>query len=32
MADDIAKLETNNTPDDENVSSLKFIEVFIHFF
>jgi len=31
MADDITKLGTNNTPDDENVSSSKFMEVLIHF-
>lgn len=32
MADNIAKVETNNSPDDEDVSSSKFIEVLVHFF
>lgn len=31
MADDTAKLEINNSLDDEDVSS-KFVEVLLHFF
>lgn len=32
MADDTAKLETNDSLNDEDISSSKFVEVFVHFF